>query len=105
MKEGEGQEDNLRGSQGCQLITLSARHRAEEDKQFCFAKLDDEEKEPKREKGKEQRKDASLLCFSSAGSLLASALVDHVGKQVNAAALLLWALVADRYIFNDILTK
>lgn len=95
MKEGEGQEDNLRGSQGCQLITLSARHRAEEDKQFCFAKLDDEEKEPKREK--EQRKDASLLCFSSAGSLLASALVDHGGKQVNAAALLLWALVADRY--------
>lgn len=61
------------------------------------AKLDNEEKEPKREKGYTKRKDASPLYFSSAVSLLASALVDHGRKQVHAAALLLWALVADRY--------
>lgn len=64
---------------------------------LASAKLDNEEKEPEREKGNTKRKDASRLYFSSAVSLLACALVDHGRKQVNAAALLLWALVADRY--------
>lgn len=64
---------------------------------LASAELDNDEKEPKREKGNAKRKDASLLYFSSAVSLLASALADHGRKQVNAAALLLWALVADRY--------
>lgn len=37
---------------------------------------------------------------------MASALVDHGRKQVDAAAaaVLLWALVADRYIFNAVNT-
>lgn len=39
----------------------------------------------------------SLLSSSSVGSELAVASVDHGGKAVDAAAVLLWALVADRY--------
>ena len=42
-----------------------------------------------------------LLSSSSVRSVLAVVSVDHGGKQVDAAAaavLLLWALVADRYI-------
>lgn len=89
MKEGERREDRLRGGRG-----LTEQNRTNS---LAAAKLDNEEKEPKSEKGNAKRKDALLTGFSSAVSLLASALADHGRKLVTAAALLLWALVADRY--------
>lgn len=69
---------------------------------ILLRKPDNEKRERERNRQREswQRKDASPLSFSRAGSLLAFALVDHGRKQVDAAAaaVLLWALVADRYI-------
>lgn len=86
--------DSIRGEGGKKTGGGTEQRRTNS---VASAQLDNEEKEPQSWKRNEKREDALLLHFSSAVSLLASALVDHGRKQVAASALLLWALVAERY--------